>query len=36
MLREILGDETLASATATIMEYNETRNWMYPKKVSDS
>ncbi|MEM8637580.1 MAG: DJ-1/PfpI family protein [Cyanobacteria bacterium P01_G01_bin.54] len=32
LLREILGDEALASITATIMEYNETRNWAYPQQ----
>ena len=29
ILREIRGNETLASTTATVMEYNETRNWVY-------
>lgn len=33
MLREILGNATLASSTATIMEYNETYNRMYSKVI---
>ncbi len=33
MLREILGNDTLAGSTATIMEYNETRNWTYGRVV---
>ncbi len=33
MLREILGNPTLADSTATIMEYNESRNWVYGRVV---